>query len=138
MNKWIRACIILLIAVVIGMLYVVTPTPSVEAPSTARATISATLSIENHGTDVHDIAQGTSALELLRTQVAQKNLTLKERKYEGLGTFIEQIGDMQNGSAGKYWHYYINNTLAPVSADSYVIMHNDLIEWRFHEPDMNL
>ena len=47
------------------------------------------------------------------------------------GVFVESIGGIKNGDEGKYWQYYINNTLGDVAADKKAINKNDVVEWRF-------
>jgi hypothetical protein len=46
------------------------------------------------------------------------------------------MGEYTNGTDRKYWQYFVNGILAPVGADSYVPKEDDVIEWRFEEPQM--
>lgn len=93
-----------------------------------------TFSVE--GTEEHRVRveEGTTALDLLREEAREYGFALAEKEYAGLGVLVEQIGSFKNGTNGKYWHYYVNSSLAPVGAESYILKNNDMIEWKFHEP----
>lgn len=118
-------------------------TQFIQTPSPAQTensrTISVTFAIESvlpaHAADV---AAGTTVLELLRAESAEKGFTLAEKEYAGLGILVEQIGEYKNGTDSKYWHYYVNGKLAPVGVDAYVLQSGDAIEWKFHAPDESL
>lgn len=109
--------------------------PANEAP----ARLSASLSIEGViAKDTHEVAAGTSALDFLADEAVEHGIGIVVKEYAGMGKLVEAIGGLANGEGGKYWHYYVNGSLAPVGADAYVLKEGDSIEWRFHEPDESL
>jgi len=59
------------------------------------------------------------------------NIEIKSSIDNRYGVFVESIGGIKNGDEGKYWQYYINNTLGDVAADKKAIGKNDVVEWRF-------
>lgn len=48
--------------------------------------------------------------------------------------YVWQIGDAVEGTDGKYWQYYVNDELAGVGCDKYIVQNNDYIEWEFEVP----
>ncbi len=53
-------------------------------------------------------------------------------KESNLGVFIESINEVENASQKNYyWILYINNELSLVGASDYLLVDNDLIEWKF-------
>lgn len=76
---------------------------------------------------------GATALDLL-TYVAQKNsIELKTKDYGEMGTLVESIGAVTNGTDNKYWAYYVNGALGQVAADQYQLKAGDVIEFRFEK-----
>ncbi|MEK7155829.1 MAG: DUF4430 domain-containing protein [Patescibacteria group bacterium] len=105
----------------------------------APGTISVSLTIDRTlPKETHEVAAGTSALFFLTAEAREHSISIAVKEYAGMGKLVEGIGDLANGTDGKYWHYYVNGALAPVGAAAYVLKEGDAIEWRFHEPDESL
>lgn len=83
------------------------------------------------------VAEGTTALGMLRAESGKQAFTLVEKKYAGLGSLVEQIVDFKNGTDGRYWTYSVNGHFAPIGADSYVLTSGDSIAWTFAVPENN-
>lgn len=111
------------------------PQPAVETSETAR-TIEVTFAIEGVLPAEHvTTAEGMTVLELLRGKSREKGFIMSEKEYTGLGILVERLGDLQNGTVGKYWTYTVNSVFAPVGADAYRLKEGDAIEWKFAVPD---
>ena len=63
----------------------------------------------------------------------ENNIGVEYNNNYDFGVFIESIAGIKNGDDGKYWQYYINNTLGDVAADKKVLEEGDKLEWRFEE-----
>lgn len=52
------------------------------------------------------------------------------------GSFIQSINGVENnaGGNGYYWQYWVNDLLAPVAADFYVLSDGDGILWKYCAP----
>lgn len=81
------------------------------------------------------IAENTSALAQLRDYATSRNIEVQTKEFPGMGTLVEKIGPFSNGDGGKYWHFYVNNALAPVGASDYILKDTDIVDWKFIEPD---
>lgn len=80
------------------------------------------------------VAAGTTALEMLRAESEKTGFALIEKEYAGLGSLVEEIGDLKNGTDGRYWTYSVNGIFASVGADNYELKPGDAIEWAFAVP----
>ncbi|MFA5107812.1 MAG: DUF4430 domain-containing protein [Patescibacteria group bacterium] len=76
---------------------------------------------------------GATALDLLNYAAQKNNLELKTKDYGDMGTLVEGIGSVANGTDDKYWAYYVNGTLGQVAADQYQVKVGDAIEFRFEK-----
>ncbi len=76
---------------------------------------------------------GATALDLLTYATQKNNLELKTKDYGDMGTLVEGIGSVANGTDDKYWAYYVNGTLGQVAADQYQVKVGDAIEFRFEK-----
>jgi len=74
--------------------------------------------------------EGITALDLLKKQAEELNMTLRTKTYD-IGTLIEVIGDKENGQDGKYWMYYVNEELPTVAVDKKEIKSGDKIKFKF-------
>lgn len=81
-----------------------------------------------------EIIEGTTVLEVLRSESIERGFTMRETEYAGLGTLVEQLGEFENGSDGRYWTYRVNGAFAPVGADVYEPVMGDDIKWTFDVP----
>jgi hypothetical protein len=52
------------------------------------------------------------------------------------GKFIQSINGVMNnaGGNGYYWQYWVNDQLAPVAADYYVLSNGDDVLWKYCAP----
>ncbi len=110
----------------------------VPAPATedSTRTIGVSLAIEGiHPARASEVAEKTTVLGLLRSASQEEGFQLREKEYAGLGTLVEQIGTLENGTDGKYWTYSVNGAFAPVGADVYELKSGDAVEWTFAVPD---
>ncbi len=80
-----------------------------------------------------DFAEGTTVFDALKNKAEELGLNLKTKTYEGMGVFIEAIGDKENGQDGKYWLYYVNGEMPMESADKMIIELGDKIEFKFEK-----
>ncbi len=107
-------------------------------PHTEDATRSLSVTIEIAGIrplSSAKVLEGTTALALLKLVAEEEKIPLEEKTYAGLGTLVEAIGTLKNGTGGKYWTYTVNNAFAPVGADSYILKNDDAIAWEFDVPE---
>jgi hypothetical protein len=53
------------------------------------------------------------------------------------GKFITSINDIENNASenGRYWQYWVNEELAPVAADNYILAEGDQVLWRYCAPE---
>ena len=63
----------------------------------------------------------------------ENNIGVEYNNNYDFGVFVESIAGIKNGDDGKYWQYYINDTLGEVAADKKVLEGGDKVEWRFEE-----
>lgn len=63
----------------------------------------------------------------------ENNIGVEYNNDYDFGVFIESISGIKNGDDGKYWQYYVNDTLGEVAADKKVLEGGDKVEWRFEE-----
>jgi hypothetical protein len=56
------------------------------------------------------------------------------------GKFIISINGVENNANdnGYYWQYWVNDELAPVAADSYILADGDQILWKYCAPENTL
>lgn len=77
-----------------------------------------------------------TALSLLQRLNAQdSNLQLATKDYPGLGSLVESMNGMINGTDDKYWQYTVNNIMPQVGASAYQLKDGDIIEWRFEKSE---
>lgn len=53
------------------------------------------------------------------------------------GKFITAINDVENDANGNgyYWQYWVNDELAPVAADNFVLSDGDRVLWKYCAPE---
>lgn len=73
----------------------------------------------------HEIEEGKTALDLLQQSSEVKTKGEKENAY-----VIEINGKKADDAKKEFWSLYINGTIAPVGAGSYVLKNGDSIEWK--------
>ncbi|OGK28208.1 hypothetical protein A3C28_03385 [Candidatus Roizmanbacteria bacterium RIFCSPHIGHO2_02_FULL_39_9] len=72
-----------------------------------------------------EIGEGKTALDLLQQTSKVKTKGEKENAY-----VIEIDGKKADDAKKEFWSLYINGTIAPVGAGSYVLKNGDSIEWK--------
>jgi uncharacterized protein YxeA len=73
----------------------------------------------------YDGQEGKTALELLKQNA---EVVTKDSAY---GPYVDSINNVQGGTDGKYWAFYVNGQMAQVGADAYQTKTGDKIEWKF-------
>ena len=61
------------------------------------------------------------------------NIVIDYNNNYSYGVFIESIDGVENGDDGKYWQYYIDDTLGDLAADKKILKDGSVVEWRFEE-----
>jgi len=79
-------------------------------------------------------SQGSTAFSLLEGLAQRENFEIESTLYEGMGVFVESIDGVKNGTAGKYWQYWVNDELPPVASDKKKVKEGDKVEWKFEVP----
>ncbi len=75
-----------------------------------------------------------SLLAILRSlDATDPSLQLVTKEYSGLGTLVESMHGIRNGTDNKYWQYTVNGIMPQVGADAYIPVPGEVIEWRFSE-----
>ena len=61
-----------------------------------------------------------------------------EYQDSSLGAFIEEINGVKNDASNNiYWMFYVNDKIAEVGASQYILLDNDIIEWKYEDmPDL--
>ena len=77
-----------------------------------------------------------SVLNITEEIARNKAWEFASKDYGEMGFLITQIKDKTNGQANNYWHYNINDVLAPVAADKYILQTDDTLSWSFQTSDM--
>jgi len=73
----------------------------------------------------------STVFSLLEDLSQKKNFGISYRIYPEMGVFVESIDDLENGTDGKYWQYWVNNELPMVAANNFQVQEGDVVEWRF-------
>lgn len=77
--------------------------------------------------------ESSTAFDALLDYAKTNDTEVKYNNNYEFGVFVESIGGIKNGDDGKYWQYYINDTLGDVAADKKVLKSGDVVEWRFEK-----
>ncbi len=136
MKKYYLVGILAALVLIIGGIFTFSPSQSTPASSqqnTQTAEISVTLSIDRLYEAKSVTAQsGETLLSLMqRLDTIDPSLLLKTKEYSGLGILIEGIGELQNGTDGKYWQYTVNGVMPQIGADKLILSTGDQIVWSF-------
>lgn len=104
-----------------------------SAPESEQTHASVTLTIEGFATPFSmPIHEGETALAVLKARaVEDPDFEIGTKEYAGLGTLVESIGGMKNGTDGKYWQYKVNGVMPQVGAETLILHDGDSIEWFF-------
>ena len=104
-----------------------------QAPADSGTAGSVTLTIEGlYSARQVSIRAGETALQVLADLDAQDPaVQLMTKEYAGLGTLVEGIGSLHNGTGGKYWQYTVDGVMPQVGAGTYVLNSGDAVDWFF-------
>lgn len=72
-----------------------------------------------------------SVLAILLAITEGRQIMMATKDYGTLGTLVVAIGQFENGTDNKYWHYTVNDTIPTVGADAYIPKEGDTIKWIF-------
>lgn len=109
-----------------------------SAPEESRkiSRIQITVSIEGIISQQNlELPHNSSVLEALNKIATEEEIEIQTKKYAGLGTLVESIGEVSNGTNGKYWHYEVNDEIPLVEAENLVLSQSDEVRWFFAEPE---
>ncbi|MCZ2845989.1 MAG: DUF4430 domain-containing protein [Candidatus Bathyarchaeota archaeon] len=76
----------------------------------------------------------STAFSLLERLGEREDFEIESKVYEGMGVLVESIDNVENGTDGKYWQYWVNDELPMVAADKKGVKSGDKVEWRFEKP----
>lgn len=78
------------------------------------------------------ITQDETALEVLqKLDAADPQLRLSTKEYAGLGTLVDGMHGLKNGTDKKYWQYKVNGVMPQIGAGAYTLKTGDSVEWTF-------
>jgi hypothetical protein len=89
----------------------------------------ATLEINNEKYET-EIIENTSVYDFMKKLKKEKKIDFIEKKYIGMGIFIDEINGIKTNGE-KYWIYYVNNIKADIGISNYKIKPGDIISWRY-------
>jgi hypothetical protein len=131
-----------LLVLVIGGLFLLNttlaPSPAPEAPALVNP------DEEQTGLVTTFVDFGDGRLEEYEYQVTGESTAYEALINTGLeiatkefsfGVLVDGIDDLQGGTDGKYWIFYVNSIPAKVSADNLVVSPGDEIIWIFETED---
>ena len=74
-----------------------------------------------------------TVLGLLKQVAGEKKLMLSVDNSSSMGVFVKQIGEQKNGTAGKYWQFWVNGAQPMVAADRYSLKGSETVLWTFRK-----
>lgn len=101
------------------------------ALSARAANVELTIDYSNSSQHVYSDLSGLTVFDILNQTAS---VTFIEFAY---GKFVISINDVENNANqnGYYWQYWVNDELAPIAADNYVLSDGDQILWRYCAPE---
>ena len=90
-----------------------------------------TIDYGNSSQNVYTDLSGLTVFDILNQTAA---ITFIEFAY---GKFVVAINGVENNANqnGFYWQYWVNDELAPIAADNYVLSDDDQVLWRYCAPE---
>ncbi len=102
--------------------------------------INVTLKIgaENPSEYTKEMDKEKSAFDLMKLIDEENEDFSFEYQDSSLGAFIEEINGVKNDASNNiYWMFYVNDKIAEVGASQYILLDNDIIEWKYEDmPDL--
>ena len=76
----------------------------------------------------------------LQKVTSENDLEFDYKDYGGdLGALVESVNDFSSDVKGnRFWHYWVNNIYADISASNYILESGDIIEWKYTLNQFNL
>jgi hypothetical protein len=112
-----------------------TPSSKVAGVATARKTVTMVINdgqrMKTYSQTVTD-AKSVTGLDLLRLAAAAAEWDLKTST-SSMGTLVEEINGVKNGTGDKYWIYYVNKEMGSVGIDQYQVKAGDVLEMNFEK-----
>lgn len=101
------------------------------ALSTMASNVELTIDYGNSSQHVYSDLSGLTVFDILN-QTAP--VTFIEFAY---GKFVISINGVENNANqnGFYWQYWVNDELAPIAADNYVLSDDDQVLWKYCAPE---
>jgi hypothetical protein len=108
-----------------------------ESSQSIPIDVTASITIGDHykEKEVH-LKENTSALQIMQIlNTEDPELRLVTKEYSGLGTLVESMFGLTNGSENKFWQYKVNDVMPQIGADKLIIHNGDVITWFFAESE---
>ncbi len=108
-----------------------TTSTSLQAHASLATGVEQTIDYGNSTLVVSSDLTGNTVFDLLNQTAA---VTFTEYAY---GKFILSINGVENNANnnGYFWQYWVNDELAPVAADNYVLSDGDYVLWKYCAPE---
>jgi hypothetical protein len=131
------ALFVIIAAVFVALIYATQmKTTSVESETNVpqEQSQSITLSIEGIYEDKQvPLETGETLLLLLeRLEQMDPQLQLSTKTYE-MGTLVESLGGLTNGSDNKYWQFEVDGVAPMIGAHAYTLLPGQKVVWQFKE-----
>lgn len=101
------------------------------ALSAMASNVELTIDYGNSSESIYSDLSGLTVFDILNQTTA---VTFIEFAY---GKFVISINGVENNANqnGFYWQYWVNDELAPIAADNYVLSDDDQILWKYCAPE---
>ncbi len=131
-----RKIALLITLVIFGLLFTQGGTPLSKSHIQGlpeKETATNTVLIIDYGNTTQESYTGLSGITVFDILNQSANITYTQ--YSD-GLFIDSINGVSNneGGSGFYWQYWVNDELAPVAADQYVLSDSDQVLWKYCAP----
>ena len=126
---------LLIAAAIVFWIWQAPATPTNESNTNSATIIGAVVIISpNESTTTNydaTVTKGTNGFVALQEVAQEHNITIKTTTYDfgELVTSIDGVGD--DTSEGKYWSFYVNDTLSDVGATAYEVKGGDQMLWKY-------
>ena len=105
--------------------------PNGAASSVMASHVGLTIDYSNSSQNTYSDLSGLTVFDILNQTAA---VTFIEFVY---GKFVISINGVENNANqnGFYWQYWVNDELAPIAADNYVLSDDDQVLWKYCAPE---
>ena len=80
------------------------------------------------------ISDGDTAYSILEKLTNEQKIELQTQQYD-FGIFVKSIGGKES-TAELAWIYFINDEAGKIAADQLKLKNNDVVEWKYLEPNI--